>query len=282
MPRPILRPHNSTLPVSVLVKHPFVVTRAYPPRGWAFSSREATEKAARKIKISPAAGRNLNLKPRWNYVTALAQRLSEQRLIPWDAASGPESCQSLSELVAPARRTGRGHTGRLQAAPASVAYRQSCLTCIAAIGVARVPEGPELLNRGLGFDPASCARDHTPETRLRGCGQSVRQGLYVSRTFMRKVVFAILGTTALLSTGTLATRVEAMTLSPLAAAAANTDLVQQAAVVCGPRGCVHRPTRPFRRRLFNRAPLGGWNTWNGCRPGWTRQGGRCAPYRWGR
>src|SRR5215831_5964321 len=24
-----------------------------------------------------------------------------------------------------------------------------------------------------------------------------------------------------------------------------------------------------------------WNTWNGCRPGWTVQGGRCQPYRWG-
>jgi hypothetical protein len=22
-------------------------------------------------------------------------------------------------------------------------------------------------------------------------------------------------------------------------------------------------------------------TWNGCQPGWTVQGGRCAPYRWG-
>jgi hypothetical protein len=68
----------------------------------------------------------------------------------------------------------------------------------------------------------------------------------------------------------LVTRVEAMTPSPLDAAAANTDLVQQAAVVCGPRGCVRRPVR---RR--------GWNTWNGCPPDWTIQGGRCAPYRWG-
>jgi hypothetical protein len=24
---------------------------------------------------------------------------------------------------------------------------------------------------------------------------------------------------------------------------------------------------------------GGWNTWNGCRPGWTIQGGNCAPYK---
>jgi hypothetical protein len=63
----------------------------------------------------------------------------------------------------------------------------------------------------------------------------------------------------------LATRVEAMTPSPLGAAAANTDLVQQAAVVCGPRGCVHRPTRPFRRPLWN-SWGGGWNTWNGCDP----------------
>jgi len=23
---------------------------------------------------------------------------------------------------------------------------------------------------------------------------------------------------------------------------------------------------------------GGWNTWNGCRPGWTIQGGVCKPY----
>jgi hypothetical protein len=27
---------------------------------------------------------------------------------------------------------------------------------------------------------------------------------------------------------------------------------------------------------------GGWATWNGCPPNWTIQGGRCAPYRWGR
>src|SRR5262249_9818611 len=100
---------------------------------------------------------------------------------------------------------------------------------------------------------------------------------------MRKTVFAILATTALLSTGILATRAEAMTPAPLGVAPANTDLVQQAAVVCGPRGCVHRPTRPFRRPLWN--TWGGgwntWNTWNGCRPGWTVQGGRCAPYRFG-
>ena len=97
---------------------------------------------------------------------------------------------------------------------------------------------------------------------------------------MRKTVFAILATTALLSTGMIATRAQAMTPSPLGAAAANTDLVQQAAVVCGPRGCVHRPT-PIRRRPLWNSWGGGWNTWNGCRPGWTRQGGRCAPYRWG-
>jgi hypothetical protein len=24
---------------------------------------------------------------------------------------------------------------------------------------------------------------------------------------------------------------------------------------------------------------GGYGTWNGCRPGWTVQGGRCAPYK---
>src|SRR5262249_47263098 len=107
---------------------------------------------------------------------------------------------------------------------------------------------------------------------------------------MRKTAFAILSTTALLSTGMLATRAEAMTPAPLDVAPANTDLVQQAAVVGGPRGCVHRAT-PIRRPYWNSWGPGwggggpgwggGWNTWNGCRPGWTRQGGRCAPYRWG-
>ena len=92
---------------------------------------------------------------------------------------------------------------------------------------------------------------------------------------MHKVVFAILATSTLLSTGIFATRVEAMTPSPLGAVA-TADLVEQAAVVCGPRGCVHRPT-PIRRPAWR----GGWNTWNGCQPGWTIQGGRCAPYRWG-
>jgi hypothetical protein len=59
---------------------------------------------------------------------------------------------------------------------------------------------------------------------------------------MRKTIFAILATTALLSTGMFGTRVEAMTPAPLDVAAPNADLVQQSAVVCGPRGCVHRPT----------------------------------------
>src|SRR5215469_13050382 len=104
---------------------------------------------------------------------------------------------------------------------------------------------------------------------------------------MRKTVFAILATTALLSTGMIATRAQAMTPSPLGAAAANTDLVQQAAVVCGPRGCVHRPT-PIRRRPLWNSWGGGWGPgWGGsgpggCPPGWTRQGGNCAPYRYGR
>jgi hypothetical protein len=117
---------------------------------------------------------------------------------------------------------------------------------------------------------------------------------------MRKPVFAILATTALVSTGMLAARAEAMTPSQ-PGAAANTDLVQQAAVVCGPRGCVHRPTRirpPNWNNSWgggwgggwnsgwgggwNNSWGGGWNTWNGCPPGWTIQGGRCAPYRFGR
>jgi hypothetical protein len=97
---------------------------------------------------------------------------------------------------------------------------------------------------------------------------------------MRKTAFAILATTALASTAMLATRVEAMTPASLGIAAANPGDVAQAAVVCGPRGCVHRPTPIHRRPVWNRWG-GGWNTWNGCRPGWTRQGGRCAPYRWG-
>jgi hypothetical protein len=99
---------------------------------------------------------------------------------------------------------------------------------------------------------------------------------------MRKIVFTIVPTTALLSTVILATRVEAMTPSPLGVAAVNTDLVQQAAVVCGPRGCVHRPT-PIRRPYWNTwggGWGGGWDR-NGCPRGWTIQGGRCAPYRWG-
>ncbi len=57
---------------------------------------------------------------------------------------------------------------------------------------------------------------------------------------MRKTVFAILATTALLATGPL-TRVEAMTPVPLGIAPANTDLVQQAAAFCGPRGYPHTP-----------------------------------------
>jgi len=77
---------------------------------------------------------------------------------------------------------------------------------------------------------------------------------------MCKTVFAILATTALLSTGMLAPRAQAMTPAPFGVA----DLVQQAAVVCGPRGCVHRPT-PIRRPLWN-SWGGGWggggDTWN--------------------
>jgi len=98
---------------------------------------------------------------------------------------------------------------------------------------------------------------------------------------MSKTVFAILATTALLSTGILATRAEAMTPAPLGVAAPNTDLAQQARVVCGPRGCVRRP-------LWNRWG-GGWGGgWRGasgpfnpCPQGFTVQGGRCQPYRWG-
>jgi len=67
---------------------------------------------------------------------------------------------------------------------------------------------------------------------------------------MRKTIFAVLATTALLSTGMVATRVEAMTPASLGLAPTNTDLVQQAAVICGPRGCVHRPTPVHRRPLW--------------------------------
>jgi len=34
---------------------------------------------------------------------------------------------------------------------------------------------------------------------------------------------------------------------------------------------------PYRHRYYNYG--GGWNTFNGCRPGWTIQGGNCAPYK---
>jgi hypothetical protein len=103
---------------------------------------------------------------------------------------------------------------------------------------------------------------------------------------MRKTVFAILATTALLSTGMLATRVEAMTAAPLGVAAPNTDLVQQAAVVCGPRGCVRRPTpirpAPIRRPKYlewmpTRLDETGWKMralqmgWFGLQNGMVRQ-----------
>src|SRR6516162_3932393 len=64
------------------------------------------------------------------------------------------------------------------------------------------------------------------------------------RTFMRKTIFAILATTALLSTGMFGTRVEAMTPAPLDVAAPNADLVQQSVFFCVPRGPLQPPLFP--------------------------------------
>jgi hypothetical protein len=36
-----------------------------------------------------------------------------------------------------------------------------------------------------------------------------------------------------------------------------------------------------RHRLYNYYGGGGWNTFNGCPPNWTVQGGVCKPYRYG-
>jgi hypothetical protein len=35
----------------------------------------------------------------------------------------------------------------------------------------------------------------------------------------------------------------------------------------------------YRHRYYNYYGGGGWGTWNGCPPGYTIQGGNCAPYR---
>jgi hypothetical protein len=62
---------------------------------------------------------------------------------------------------------------------------------------------------------------------------------------MRNTAIATLAATVLLSAGMLGKRVEAMTFdTPSAFAAADTDLVERAAVVCGYHGCV-RVYRPY-------------------------------------
>jgi hypothetical protein len=37
----------------------------------------------------------------------------------------------------------------------------------------------------------------------------------------------------------------------------------------------------YHHRYYNYYGGGGFHTWNGCRPGWTVQGGLCKPYRYG-
>jgi hypothetical protein len=36
---------------------------------------------------------------------------------------------------------------------------------------------------------------------------------------------------------------------------------------------------PYHRHYYDEYRGGGWNTWNGCPPGYTIQGGNCAPYK---
>jgi hypothetical protein len=47
-------------------------------------------------------------------------------------------------------------------------------------------------------------------------------------------------------------------------------------VYIGPHGVFigHR-----HHHYYNSYAGGGWDTYNGCRPGWTVQGGNCAPYK---
>ncbi len=70
---------------------------------------------------------------------------------------------------------------------------------------------------------------------------------------MRKTLLAALAAAALLSGGMLGNRAEAMTLaapSALGVVAADTGLVQEAAIVCGYRGCVRVIPRYYGPRYY--------------------------------
>lgn len=71
---------------------------------------------------------------------------------------------------------------------------------------------------------------------------------------MRKTLLAVAAATAFLSSGWLANRADAMTISTpsaLAAATTETNLVEQAAVVCGYYGCARvYPRRYYRYRVY--------------------------------
>lgn len=73
---------------------------------------------------------------------------------------------------------------------------------------------------------------------------------------MRKTLLAVAAAVAILSTGSLANRAEAMTLpmpSALAAAATEGLQIDQVAVVCGYYGCVRvYPRRYYRYRYYRR------------------------------
>jgi hypothetical protein len=43
-------------------------------------------------------------------------------------------------------------------------------------------------------------------------------------------------------------------------------------------GMVFMSTLGHHRHYYDRYAGGGWNTYNGCPPGYTIQGGNCAPY----
>ena len=69
----------------------------------------------------------------------------------------------------------------------------------------------------------------------------------------------------------------AATLGVVGAMAAGSVMPASAAgVYIGPHGVYigHR-----HHHYYNSYAGGGWNTYNGCRPGWTVQGGNCAPYK---
>ena len=72
----------------------------------------------------------------------------------------------------------------------------------------------------------------------------------------------------------------AIALSFISAAAIGTTATVQAQGVYFDAPGVHVGVGGYHRhRYYNY--YGGWRTGNGCRPGWTVQGGVCKPYRYG-